>query len=104
MAFKSFSTLAFQETFPKQFFFFYVANDGVFSVQKSIVCHWQVVGFAVFFALVLKKVDEEEDDLLDGELGLPGWSSGLPIQHYIKQIPSFLKFFFLKTTPAKMFE
>ncbi|XP_073461960.1 polycystin-1-like protein 2 [Aquarana catesbeiana] len=31
----------------------------------------KVVGFAVFFALVLKKVDEEEDDLLDGELGLP---------------------------------
>ncbi|XP_063800319.1 polycystin-1-like protein 2 [Pseudophryne corroboree] len=29
----------------------------------------KVVGFAVFFALVLKKVDEEEEDLLDGELG-----------------------------------
>ncbi|XP_075045226.1 polycystin-1-like protein 2 [Mixophyes fleayi] len=29
----------------------------------------KVVGFAVFFALVLKKADEDEEDLLDGELG-----------------------------------
>ncbi|XP_068117818.1 polycystin-1-like protein 2 isoform X2 [Hyperolius riggenbachi] len=29
----------------------------------------KVVGFAIFFALVLKKVDEDEDDLLDGEFG-----------------------------------
>ncbi|XP_072278813.1 polycystin-1-like protein 2 [Pyxicephalus adspersus] len=27
----------------------------------------KVVGFAVFFALVLKRVDEDEEDLLDGE-------------------------------------
>ncbi|XP_069824642.1 polycystin-1-like protein 2 isoform X2 [Dendropsophus ebraccatus] len=30
----------------------------------------KVVGFAVFFALILKKVDEDEEELLDTELGL----------------------------------
>ncbi|XP_077144673.1 polycystin-1-like protein 2 [Ranitomeya variabilis] len=30
----------------------------------------KVVGFAVFFALILKKVDEDEEELLDTELGI----------------------------------
>ncbi|XP_075692924.1 polycystin-1-like protein 2 [Rhinoderma darwinii] len=30
----------------------------------------KVVGFAVFFALILKKVDEDEEELLDTELGM----------------------------------
>ncbi|KAM3920318.1 polycystin-1-like protein 2 [Leptodactylus fuscus] len=32
----------------------------------------KVVGFAVFFALILKKVDEDEEELLDTELGITG--------------------------------
>lgn len=39
---------------------------------NSVVCDLQVVGFAVFFALILKKVDEDEEELLDTELGISG--------------------------------
>lgn len=49
-------------------------NAGVKHASESATPVFQVLGFAAFFALVLKKLEQEDEDTtsIDGPLSAPG--------------------------------